>query len=97
MNREEFTANHLSNFYPEQLEIMFDWDAVEKLPNSAIERQRVLWLSQFLVGNVSEPIEDISKLDTSERRKVFMTWIDLVHDTDTLKPMFKSIVLNFVE
>jgi hypothetical protein len=97
MNRDEFTANHLSNFNPEQLEMMFDWDAVQELPNGAAERQSVLWLSQFLVGNVSEPFNDIAKLDTTERRKVFLSWMGLVQDIDTLKPIFKSIVLDFVD
>lgn len=96
MNYKEFTANHLINFSKEQLEEMFDWDEVEKLPNNNIERQRVEWLSQFLIGNVSEPFEDIKRLDKAEQRRVFMTWIDLIEDEDTLKTLFKSVLTDFI-
>ncbi|HCU06293.1 MAG TPA: hypothetical protein DIC42_01735 [Holosporales bacterium] len=96
MNYKEFTSNHLINFSKEQLEDIFDWDEVKKLPNNNIERQRVEWLSQFMVGNVSEPFEDIKKLDKAEQRRVFETWIDLIQDTDTLKPLFKSILMDFM-
>lgn len=96
MNYKEFTANHLINFSKEQLEEIFDWEEVKKLPNNNIERQRVEWLSQFMVGNVSEPFEDIKKLDKAEQRRVFETWIDLIQDIDTLKPLFKSILMDFM-
>ncbi|MDD2808773.1 hypothetical protein [Rhodoferax sp.] len=96
MNHKEFTANHLINFSEEQLEEMFDWDEVKKLPNDNVERQRVEWLSQFLIGNVSEPFEDIKKLDKAERRKVFETWIDLIQDIDTARGLFKSVLVEFI-
>ena len=96
MNYKEFTANHLINFSKEQLEEIFDWDEVTKLPNNNIERQRVEWLSQFMVGNVSEPFEDIKKLDKADQRRVFETWIDLVQDIDTIKPMIKTILKDFL-
>jgi hypothetical protein len=95
MKREEFTNNHLINFDPAQLDVIFDWDAVKELPSNDIERQRIEWLSQFMVGTVSEPLEQIAKLDKAQQRGVFFTWIDVVQDIDTLKPMFKSIVMEF--
>lgn len=96
MNHKEFTANHLINFSEEQLEEMFDWDEVKKLPNDNVERQRVEWLSQFLIGNVSEPFEDIKKLSKAEQRKVFETWIDLIQDVDTARSLFKSVLMDFI-
>lgn len=96
MNYKEFTANHLINFSKEQLEEMFDWDEVKKLPNDNIERQRVEWLSQFLIGNVSEPFDDIKKLTKAEQRKVFNTWIDFIQDVDTARGLFKSILEEFI-
>lgn len=50
---------------------MFDWKEEEKLPNNKIERQRVEWLSQYLIDNVSEPFDDIKKLDKAEQEKFF--------------------------
>jgi len=97
MNHKEFTANHLINFSEEQLEEIFDWDEVKKLPNDNIERQRVEWLSQFMIGNVSEPFEDIKKLTKAEQRKVFETWINLIQDVDTVKSLFKSVLEDFIE
>jgi hypothetical protein len=97
MNHKEFTANHLINFSEEQLEEIFDWDEVEKLPNDIVERQRVEWLSQFMIGNVSEPFEDIKKLSKAEQRKVFETWINLIQDVDTVKSLFKSVLEDFIE
>jgi hypothetical protein len=96
MNHKEFTSNHLINFSEEQLEEIFDWDEVEKLSNNNIQRQRIEWLSQFMVGNVSEPFEYIKKLDKAEQRKVFETLVDVIQDPDTLKPLFKSIVMDFI-
>ncbi len=66
MNHKEFTTNHLINFSEEQLEELFDWDEVKKLPNDNVERLRVEWMSQYLIGNVSEPFEDIKKLSKAE-------------------------------
>lgn len=96
MNHKEFTSNHLINFSEEQLEEMFDWDEVAKLPNNNIERQRIEWLSQFLIGNVSEPFEDIKKLSKVEQRKVFETWVDLIQDIDTARGLFKSVLMDFI-
>ncbi|NCQ52211.1 hypothetical protein GW796_10060 [archaeon] len=96
MNHKEFTSNQLINFSEEQLEEMFDWEEVEKLPNNNIERQRVEWLSQFLIGNVSEPFDDIKKLSKAEKKKVFETWINLIQDVDTVKGLFKSILMDFI-
>ena len=96
MNHKEFTANHLINFSEEQLEEIFDWDEVKKLPNDNVERQRVEWLSQFLIGNVSEPFEDIKKLSKAEQRKVFETWINLIQDVDTARSLFKSVLEDFI-
>ena len=96
MNYKEFTANHLINFSKEQLEDMFDWDEVAKLPNDNVERQRIEWLSQFMVGNVTEPFDDIKKLTKAEQRKVFNTWIDLIQDVDTARGLFKSVLEDFI-
>ena len=96
MNHKEFTANHLINFSEEQLEEIFDWEEVEKLPNNNVERQRIEWLSQFLIGNVSEPFEDIKKLTKAEQRKVFETWINLIQDIDTIRSLFKLVLVDFI-
>jgi hypothetical protein len=92
MNRTEFTDNQLINFDKQQLEEMFDWSEVKKLPSTEFEKQRIEWLSRYLVGNVSETFEDIKKQDPADQRRTFFTWIDVVQDVDTLKSMIKSIL-----
>jgi len=89
--------NHLCNFTEEQIKEIFDLDEVKALDNNEIEKQRVFWLSQYMVGNVSEPFEDIKRLDKADQYRVFETWIDLIKDIDTLKPMMKSILQDFIK
>lgn len=89
--------NQLCNFTKEQILEIFDLDQIKSLNDNELERQRVYWLSQYMVGNVSEPFEDIKKLDPADQFMAFDTWIDLVKDVDTLKPMIKSILKEFIK
>lgn len=89
--------NHLVNFSEEQIKEIFDLDEIKALDNNEFEKQRVFWLSQYMVGNVSEPFNDIKKLEPADQYRAFETWIDLVKDIDTLKPMMKSILQDFVK
>jgi hypothetical protein len=89
--------NHLCNFSEEQIKEIFDLDEVKALDNNEFEKQRVFWLSQYMVGNVSEPFNEIKKLDPADQRRALETWIDLIKDIDTLKPLMKSILMEFIQ
>lgn len=99
MTKDEFfdCGYHLENFNPKQLDELFDWTEVAKLDNNKFEQERVFMLSQYLIGNVSEPYEDISKMDKADQWRVFDTWFDLVKDSDTLRGMGKSITREFIK
>lgn len=99
MTKDEFLecGYHLDNFQPDQLDEIFDWEEVEKLDNNIFTQQRVFLLSQYLIGNVSEPFEEIAQMDNAGKWRVFDTWFDLVKDSDTLKGMGKSITREFIK
>lgn len=92
MNFDTFTDNHLCNFSEEQLYELFDWEAVADLHDNPVERQRILWLSQFLVGNISETLEEIKELDSKVQWATFDTWISVIKDVETLRSMTKRIL-----
>lgn len=87
----------MSNLAEDQFEEIFDLEAIAQLPNNEHEKQRIYWLSQWLTGNVSEPFEDIKKLDKAEQWRVFDTWFDLVKDSEVLRQIGKSIVREFIK
>lgn len=89
--------NFLHNLGDEQIEEIFDMEAINELDNNQRIHQRVFWLSQWLIGNVSEPFKDIKKLDNAEQFRVFDTWFDLVKDADTLRLLGKSICSEFIQ
>ena len=99
MKFKEFSneKNHLCNLSDDQIKEIFDLEEVNSLDNNEFERLRVFWLSQYLVGNVSEPFSEIKKLEPADQYRVFETWIDLIKDVDTLKPLMKSILQDFVK
>jgi hypothetical protein len=96
MTPKQFTDNHLVNLSDEQLREIFDWEEIQKLPNNEIERQRIFWLSQYMVGNVSEPFEEIQKLEKADKRRVLETWADVIKDQQTLKVLVKSIACELM-
>lgn len=96
MNFDTFTDNHLCNFYSHQLDEMFDWDAVADLPDNRISRKQILLLSQFLVGNIQGTLEQIKKQRRRERFATFDTWISVIRDIDTLKPMTIRILYGML-
>lgn len=96
MHFDTFTDNHLCNFSNEELFELFDWEAVATLDDNQRERQRVLWLSQFLVGNVSATFREIKELDSLQQWRTFESWISLIDDTDTLKGVTRGIIYSLL-
>lgn len=88
--------NFLSNLGEEQFKEVFDLEAVAELENTKANQERIFLLSQWLVGNVSEPFNEIKKLDKAEQWRVLDTWFDLIKDADTLKQLAKSVIHDFI-
>ncbi|EDM82803.1 hypothetical protein [Limnobacter sp. MED105] len=87
MTNEEFMtfATHADNLGEEALQSL-NWEEIEQLPAEAKIIQEALFLwSQFIVGNVSEPADDIRAMDAEDRRRVLRTWIDITNDEMALR------------
>ena len=85
-------GSHFCNFTAEQLEEMFDQDAINDLSELPLYQEGVFLLSQVLVGNNSEPIEALLKMDVADRRRILWSWIDILEDTSSLKHISRTIV-----
>lgn len=94
MQFEDFVkaGYHFSNFTHEQLENSFNISAIEQLPNHKIFEDAALWLSQILVGNRQDVIDDVKKLDSDARRRVLETWVDVLENPDYLKSVAYTII-----
>lgn len=94
MKFEDFlkAGYHFDNFKPEQLEEMFDVQAIEELPNHKTYEQAALLLSQILVGNRQDPIETVKSLPEDERRRILETWVDVLNNPGDLKNVAYTII-----
>lgn len=97
MKLKDFTDNHLINFTEDQIKKIFDLEAIEKLPNTDIEKNRIRLLSQYMVGNVSETFEEIKAEDKAEQRRIFMTWFEVIRNAPTLRQLSIAIIVYLSE
>lgn len=93
MNAEQFMSeeNHMCNLGPKLFSEIFDLDVIRDLPDNEFTRQTIYWLSQYLVGNISEPLEDINKLDIIDQFIIYETWFDLIKSQQELKFLAKRL------
>lgn len=94
MNFDTFTDNHLCNFSEERLNELFDWRAVACVRDNPVERQHILWLSQFLVGHINKTLEEIKELDRKQQWATFDTWITVIKDIVTLRNVARHIIYH---
>jgi hypothetical protein len=59
MNIEEFVSedNHMCNLGDDLFYKIFEPGAIYDLPDNEFNRKIVYWLSQYLVGNLREPLD----------------------------------------
>ncbi|EDV9719543.1 hypothetical protein [Serratia bockelmannii] len=98
MNIEKFIndENHMCNLSEGMFDEIFDSNAIYELPDNNFTKKIVYWLSQYLMGNVVDPIKDINQLEKFERFYVYETWFSLIKETETLKTLSKTIILNYL-
>ncbi|EAA7711285.1 hypothetical protein K0M23_004427 [Salmonella enterica] len=98
MNIENFIndENHMCNLSERMFDEIFDSNAIYELPDNNFTKKIVYWLSQYLMGNVVDPIKDINQLDKFERFYVYETWFSLIKETETLKTLSKTIIQHYL-
>jgi hypothetical protein len=87
---------HFQNFSTEQLEQILDFEEIFKLADHSIFEKSAYLLSQLLIGNSADPLKEISNLDSSDRRKIVQTWIEIVKDLENQKTI-SYFLLNFFD
>ncbi len=97
MTYEEFLQDtHFDNFPIAQLQGIIDFNVVSNLDVNQFNTDQKRWLSQYLIGNVSEPMNDIMKLSKAEQFNVFDTWFDLIRDEGSSKRMARHILYHLL-
>jgi len=71
---------------------IFDFDAIEALPSNKNIGEALRLLSQYLVGNRLGTAKEIEAMRPVDREMTINTWLDLVHDADTLRGMARYFV-----
>lgn len=99
MNIEEFVSekNHMCNLDQELFCNIFEPGAIYYLPDNEFNRKIVYWLSQYLVGNLREPLDAISELNASKQIYVYETWFSLIKCPDEMKLLAKRIILYLLD
>ena len=76
MTIEEFVneENHMCNLGQELFFKIFEPESIYNLPNNEFNKEIIYWLSQYLVGNLIQPLDAISELNASKQIYVYETW-----------------------
>lgn len=88
MNEE----NHMYNLGEDLFYKIFEPGAIYDLPNSDFNKEIIYWLSQYLVGNLRQPLDAISELDIFEQFYVYETWFSLIKCTVEMRNLSKRII-----
>ncbi|WP_250667904.1 hypothetical protein [Escherichia coli] len=99
MNIEEFVSadNHMCNLCGDRFYKIFDQEVIYDLPNNEFNKEIIYWLSQYLVGNLREPLDSISELNASKQIYVYETWFSLIKCPDEMKLLAKRIILYLLD
>lgn len=99
MNIEEFVSeeNHMCNLCGDLFYKIFDQEVIYDLPNNEFNKEIIYWLSQYLVGNLREPLDSISELNACKQIYVYETWLYLIKCPDELKLLAKRIILYLMD
>ena len=98
MNIEEFVSedNHMCNLCGDRFYKIFDQEVIYDLPNNEFNRKIVYWLSQYLVGNLREPLDSISELNIFEQFYVYETWFSLIKCPVEMKSLSKLLIQYYI-
>jgi hypothetical protein len=64
---------------------IFDQEVIYDLPNNEFNKEIIYWLSQYLVGNLREPLDSISELNACKQIYVYETWFSLIKCPDEIE------------
>lgn len=94
MNIEEYVSedNHMCNLGDDLFYKIFALGAIYDLPNNEFSKEIIYWLSQYLVGNLIEPLDSISELDIFEQFYVYETLFSLIKCPVEMKNLSKRII-----
>jgi hypothetical protein len=94
MTIEEFVneENHMCNLGQELFFKIFEPESIYNLPNNEFNKEIIYWLSQYLVGNLTQPLDAISELNASKQIYVYETWFSLIKCPDEMKLLAKRII-----
>lgn len=71
---------------------IFEPVAIYDLPNNKFNKEIIYWLSQYLVGNLREPLDAVSELDIFEQFYVYETCFSLIKCPDEIRNLSKRII-----
>lgn len=94
MTLNEFLKHgtHFINFPQEQLQEMFDEDEIAKIPNVSLYQNSAFMLSQLLIGNVVEPLEELQAMERVNRVRVLEMWVDVLNDQAQLEHVARFMI-----
>ncbi len=94
MNIEKFASeeNHMCNLGDDLFYKIFEFGAIYDLPNNELNKKIIYWLSQYLVGNLREPLDSISELNAFKQIYVYETWFSLIKCPDEIRNLSKRII-----
>ncbi|MDE7968731.1 hypothetical protein PZE15_10590 [Escherichia coli] len=94
MTIEEFVneENHMCNLGQELFFKIFEPESIYNLPNNEFNKEIIYWLSQYLVGNLIQPLDAFSELNASKQIYVYETWFSLIKCPDEMKLLAKRII-----
>ncbi|EBU4604086.1 hypothetical protein CVP31_18295, partial [Salmonella enterica] len=93
MDIEEFVSeeNHMCNLGEDLFYKIFELGSIYDLPDNEFNRKIIYWLSQYLVGNLREPLDAISELNMFNQFYVYETWFSLIKCPIEMKSLSKRI------
>ncbi|EDI9930276.1 hypothetical protein HCK74_004504, partial [Salmonella enterica] len=94
MDIEEFVSeeNHMCNLGEDLFYKIFELGSIYDLPDNEFNRKIIYWLSQYLVGNLREPLDAISELNMFNQFYVHETWFSLIKCPIEMKSLSKRII-----
>lgn len=94
MKIEDFVSeeNHMCNLGQELFCKIYAPGAIYDLPDNEFNRKIVYWLSQYLVGNLREPLDAISELNMFNQFYVYETWFSLIKCPIEMKSLSKRVI-----
>jgi hypothetical protein len=99
MTNDEFmeAGSHFCNLDEEQLQDVFVWEEIEKLPNDEFTIGSLLRYSQYVSGNIEETLKELEDMPKFVRIKNLQIWAEITKDADLLRDLLHKVVHNLMK